>query len=354
MTVSFDYDKILVEKMKKVKGGRWNPSRRCWIIPNNLQNKDTLMTLLVNEEINWTTLSGEDPTTIVSFEDSNNHRQAKILNELKKKLILKGSSQKTISAYTGHVRRFLKFIEKDEEEITKKDIEGYMYRLLNIENDSHSYVNQALSAIKFLFKYVYNEEEPVYAIPRPKKENKLPNVLSEKEVFAILNTTTNLKHKSILVMTYSAGLRVGEVVRLKVKDIDSDRMMVRVSQGKGRKDRYTVLSEICLKILRQYVKSYRPDDWLFPGGNSENHLSERSVQRVFKNMCKKANIRKKVSVHSLRHSFATHLLEGGTDLRFIQELLGHKDLRTTEIYTHVSKTNLNRIKSPLDRMMDKS
>lgn len=137
---------------------------------------------------------------------------------------------------------------------------------------------------------------------------------------------------------------------MKVEDIDSNRMMIHVCQGKGRKDRYTILSKTILNILREYAKHEKPKDWLFPGGKKGEHLRERSVQRVFKRACKKAKIKKNVSVHSLRHSFATHLLEGGTDLRYIQELLGHRSSKTTEVYTHVSKTNLRKIESPLDRI----
>jgi site-specific recombinase XerD len=218
---------------------------------------------------------------------------------------------------------------------------------------SHAYVNQALSAIKFLFSHVLNKEKILYEIPRPKKEKKLPNILSQDEVLAILDVISNLKHKAILYLVYSAGLRVGEVVRLKINDIDSQRMLIHIRQGKGRKDRYTVLSEITLNILRNYVKMEKPEDWLFPGGKAGSFLTERAVQKVFHKACLKANISKNVTVHSLRHSFATHLLEGGTDLRYIQELLGHKSSKTTEVYTHVTNASISRIKSPLDRMINK-
>ncbi|WP_052326470.1 tyrosine-type recombinase/integrase [Halobacteroides halobius] len=147
-------------------------------------------------------------------------------------------------------------------------------------------------------------------------------------------------------------MRVGEVVRLKIEDIDSDRMLIRIRQGKGRKDRDTILSKGGLKQLRKYYKLYKPTGWLFPGGKPNSHLTRRSVQRIFKKACCKAKITKDVSVHSLRHSFATHLLERGTDLRYIQELLGHKSSRTTEIYTHVSKRSIGKIESPLDKLMD--
>lgn len=166
----------------------------------------------------------------------------------------------------------------------------------------------------------------------------------------ILGTVTNLKHKTILYMVYSSGLRVGEVVRLKTGDIDMERMIVKVNQGKGKKDRYTILSKKALDILIEYIKKYKPDEWLFTGEEPDRHITERTVQKVFSDTCKKSGIKKITSVHTLRHSFATHLLEGGTDLRYIQELLGHSNSKTTEIYTHVSTKDYKNIQSPLDRL----
>lgn len=185
-------------------------------------------------------------------------------------------------------------------------------------------------------------------MPRPKKENKLPDVLSQQEVIQILNTVKNIKHRAILILTYSAGLRVSEVVKLKIGDIDHNRMLIHIRNGKGKKDRYTVLSKGAFETLRTYITSYNVIDWVFPGEHPIHHITERTVQRIFENARDKAKIKKEVSIHSLRHSFATHLLEGGTDLRYIQELLGHKSSKTTEIYTHVTEKDIRRIRSPFD------
>lgn len=185
-------------------------------------------------------------------------------------------------------------------------------------------------------------------LSRPKKEKKLPNVLSKEEVLSVLKSVDNEKHKTILFLIYSAGLRLGEVVRLQINDIDSKRMLIKVIQGKGRKDRYTLLSDVALKQSRKYYSIYKPERWLFPGGKEGSYLTERSVQKIFERACQKAKIRSDVSVHTLRHSFATHLLESGTDLRYIQELLGHSSSKTTEIYTHVTEKKLSNIRSPLD------
>ena len=214
-------------------------------------------------------------------------------------------------------------------------------------------MNQAISAIRFLCNEVLRQHRIIEAICRPKKENKLPNVLSFQDVTKVLSALTNEKHKTILFLTYSAGLRVGEVIKLQAQDIDSQRMLVHVVQGKGKKDRYTVLSEIALEQLRKYYKLYKPQIWLFPGQNSKEHITERTVQRIFENACSAARITKKATVHTLRHSFATHLLEGGIDLRYIQELLGHSSSKTTEIYTHVTQKSISNIQSPLDKLIKK-
>jgi len=268
-------------------------------------------------------------------------------------LKLRGYSQKTIKSYMSHARLFLEYCGKNANQLVKEDINYYLLYLLEQKGNTHSFVSQAVSSIKFLFGKVLMKDDLTLNIVRPKKEKKLPEVLSQKEVRVILDNITNLKHKAILFLTYSSGLRVGEVVRLKLKDIDSDRMLIHVVQGKGRKDRYTVLSEVTLGVLREYVQKFKPAEWLFQGEEAGRHITERTVQRVFESAREKAGIQKKVSVHSLRHSFATHLLEGGIDLRYIQELLGHESSKTTEIYTHVTKKSIKSIASPLDKIIGK-
>lgn len=178
----------------------------------------------------------------------------------------------------------------------------------------------------------------------------MPEILSKGEVKRILAAVDNMKHKAILMLIYSAGLRVSEVVKLKHENIESDRKLIFIKGAKGRKDRYTTLSNVALETLRIYYKSIKPRDWLFPGQKLSGHISTRTVEKLFEDAVKKARIEKHVSVHSLRHSYATHLLESGTDLRYIQELLGHKSSKTTEIYTHVSKKSIGKIVSPLDNL----
>ena len=212
-------------------------------------------------------------------------------------------------------------------------------------------MGQCISALKCLFERALNRPSCVH-IPRPRKERKLPNILSKEEVLKLLKAVCNPKHRAMLMLTYSAGLRVGEVVRLQVSDIDRHRRMIHVRQGKGRKDRYVMLSQAAEKAVDVYSQAFNPTKWLFPGQRNGRHLTERTVEKVVHQACKRAGITKEAAVHTLRHSFATHLLENGTDLRYIQELLGHQSPKTTEIYTHVSKKNIASIRSPLDDIMD--
>lgn len=333
----FPYNEEYIAKVRKIPGRRWDKDNKKWLIPDSEESINRLKELFAKGEL-------------VIFKDSSNNQYLKMMEE---GLRLRGYSQKTIKSYMSHARLFLEYCGKNAEQLLKEDINCYLLYLLEQKGNAHSFVSQAVSSIKFLFEKVLMEDDLTLDIVRPKKEKKLPEVLSQNEVRHILDNVKNLKHKAILFLIYSSGLRVGEVVRLRLKDIDSDRMLIHVVQGKGRKDRYTVLSEVALKVLREYVREYKPAEWLFQGEQAGRHITERTVQRAFENAKENAGIQKKVSVHSLRHSFATHLLEGGIDLRYIQELLGHQSSKTTEIYTHVTKKSIRSIASPLDKIMSK-
>jgi len=345
--IKFNFDQKKIDKIKKIEGRAWRQDLKMWSIPNNKESIIHLSELFSDENIEIASL----PELKDIFWEINKTWLDPLLDRALKELKLKGYSTKTCKVYLGHINRFLFFSGKKVEQIDESNVQKYLLYLLENQNNSHSYVNQALSAIKFLAVNILKRDDLVINIPRTKKEHKLPDVLSQREVVKILSSIRNDKHRAILALTYSAGLRVSEVVSLKVEDIDSDRKLIHVKQGKGRNDRYTVLSEIALKILQQYRKKYAPSDWLFPGPELDKHLTERTVQKVFEKACSKAGINKQVSVHTLRHSFATHLLEGGTDIRYIQELLGHKSTKTTEIYTHVTERDVRRIQSPLDRLL---
>ena len=212
---------------------------------------------------------------------------------------------------------------------------------------SNSYINQAVNAIKFYFEVVLDMPNRFYEIERPIKEHKLPKVISKEEVMAIISNTNNLKHKCIVSLLYSAGLRRSELINLKLTDIDSKRMLIRVEGAKGNKDRFTLLGENMLNELRDYFREWRPKLYLFESPDGRQY-SPTSVEKIVKMAAGKAGIRKKVTPHMLRHSFATHLLENGNDLRVIQTLLGHNSIKTTEIYTHVAINTFDKVKNLLD------
>ena len=212
---------------------------------------------------------------------------------------------------------------------------------------SSSYQNQIVNAIKLFFKIVKESSIEIDKIHRPKREKTLPNVLSKEEVLKIIDASENLKHKTLLALIYSAGLRISEALNMKLKDIDSTRMLIHVKNAKGKKDRYTLLSEKVLLLLREYYLVYKPKEYLFEG-QFGGMYSSRSAQVILKQSAEKAGIRKPITLHTLRDSFATHLLESGTDLRYIQDLLGHSSPKTTMIYTHVTNDSLKKIKNPFD------
>jgi len=254
-----------------------------------------------------------------------------------------------VKGYIYYNRDFLNFTDKSPANINDSDIKDYLLYLAEEKESATSTLNQAINALKFYYGTMLKRKF-VYEVKRPRKDKKLPVVLSKEEVANILSSIDNIKHKALLMLVYSAGLRVGEVVKLKPEDIDSKRMLIHIKGAKGRKDRYTLLSETALEILRQYWRKYRPEKWLLGGAKEGKYLSARTADKIFRNACVRAGIKKEVSLHTLRHSFATHLLEGRTDLRYIQELLGHAHSKTTEIYTHVSTKSLGKIKSPLDTL----
>ncbi len=212
---------------------------------------------------------------------------------------------------------------------------------------SVSYQNVVINAIKFYYERVLGGQRKVYRVDRPITEKTLPVVLSEAEVVKVFKQVDNLKHKAILMLIYSAGLRIGEAIRMKVTDIDSKRNQVHIAQSKGKKDRYTLLSKKMVVVLRNYYTEYKPQLWLFEGVRGEQY-SESSIQSILKQAVAKAGIKKRVTSHTLRHSFATHVLESGTDIRYIQSLLGHESSKTTEIYTHITTKGFDQIKNPLD------
>jgi len=258
-------------------------------------------------------------------------------------------SQSTIKTYSDALEVFFRFYQhKQLESLTIEDIIHFNSEYILRKNLSASYQNQVINAIKLFYRNRFNRTMEVDYIQRPRREKRLPNVLSKEEVKAILEAPTNLKHRAMLSLIYACGLRRSELLNLTLKDVLSDRNLIFVRQSKGKKDRMVPISLKIIEMLREYYKAYKPKTWLFEGQFPNTKYSEKSLENVLKQSLAKAKITKKVSLHWLRHSYATHLLESGTDLRYIQELLGHSSSRTTELYTHVSTRNLQQIRSPFD------
>lgn len=263
------------------------------------------------------------------------------------KLELKKYANSTVKNYVFCFERFINYY-KDIEliNINENDIRDYLQTLIQ-EKRSNSYINQTINAIKFYYEIVLGMPNRFYEIERPIKEFKLPNVISKEEIFSIIKHTNNIKHKCIVSLLYSAGLRRSELLNLKLEDIDSKRMLIKIKQAKGNKDRYSVLNKSVLNDLRSYYKTYNPKSYLFENSISGKKYSASSVLSIVVNAAKKANIKQRVTPHMLRHSFATHLLENGTDLRYIQILMGHNSTKTTEIYTHVATNTFIKLKDLL-------
>lgn len=274
--------------------------------------------------------------------------QMEVITQFVRLLEIKRYSSSSINTYKNCLRSFFAaHPAKDPMDIADKEIFDFVYQLVTVKNVSFSYQKQMVGALKLFYLELYKRKLHVNYIIPSRAEARLPVVLSKHEIERIIDHTQNLKHKAILCLIYSGGLRVSEAVNLKIKDVDSSRMVINIRNAKGRRDREIMLSANLLVLLRQYFREYRPAVWLFEGQGNEKY-SVRSIQNILKASCTKAGIRKQATVHTLRHSFATHLVENGTDIRVIQELLGHKSIKTTRVYTHITEAVRSRVKSPFD------
>lgn len=270
------------------------------------------------------------------------------LDDFKKLLSIKRYSYSTIKSYSNALKNFLDaFPGSEPSQINVTQIENFINSMVVDKNISQAYQKVLVAAIKMFYNEMLRKNYNLNYLFPDRTEKKLPVILDVSEIKAMLDSIQNLKHKAILSLIYSAGLRISEAIEMKVSDIDSKRMLIRVRQAKGKKDRYVMLSEKLLFLLREYYKEYKPKEYLFEGQKGSKY-SSRSIQSIFRQALKKANVQKKASVHTLRHSFATHLLEAGTDIRIIQQLLGHNSIKTTQIYTQVSNSKITKVKSPLD------
>tara|TARA_R110000868_G_scaffold37111_1_gene131287 strand:- start:30718 stop:31560 length:843 start_codon:yes stop_codon:yes gene_type:complete len=276
--------------------------------------------------------------------------KSELISKYKHHLTLKNYSENTLRSYLNGLHIFLDYLKSNQiKKVTSTDLEQFFHHAKKELKYSYSMMKQLLASVKFLYHEVLIESIDFNFNIKMKKPSSIPEVLSVEEVQRFLSTFTNLKHKAIFTLCYSAGLRLGEILNIKISDIDSDRMQIRIHQAKGKKDRYSILSPKVLELLRRYVSEYKPKEYVFEGKDGGKY-SSASVQQLMRRHRKKANIKKKATPHTLRHSFATHLLDNGTDIRFIQELLGHQHISTTQIYTHVSSKSLKDVKSPIENI----
>lgn len=328
IAVAFEKQQELIDRFRKLKGARWSATLGTWHLPDTA-------------------------TYRAQFKLPAEHQLSTDVTHQIEKFVLwmrsKRYSPSTVKTYTDAIRVFARFFSaKPLQEISDQDIvifnNGYI-----LKNElSASYQNQVVNAVKLFFQTLQHRKLDIDLIHRPKRARGLPNVLSKEEVKAILEAHTNVKHVAMLSLIYACGLRRSELLNLQPVHVCGKRGILFIKQSKGRKDRIVPISEKLLDLLRRYYNLYRPRVWLFEGQEKGLPYSEKSLENVLKQALKKAAINQPVSLHWLRHSYATHLLEGGTDLRYIQELLGHNSSRTTEIYTHVSVQSLQKIKSPFD------
>ena len=341
--IQFEKDLELIQIVKSIPKSRWSPSKTAWFLPKNeinlqiLKDKFQDKADIIFEIKSEPAIENIYPETISQIES------------FRKWMEHKRYSSSTVKTYVESVRVFLKFhYPKRTHEITNHDMVVFVNEHIIKNKLSFAYQNQIVNGVKLFYREIVKSKIEVEKLQRPRREHKLPNVLSKEEVKQIIEAPTNLKHRVMLSLIYACGLRRSELLNLKPLDIDSKRMLLIIKNAKGRRDRIAPISPKIVEMLREYYKLYRPKIWLFEGQNEGEQYSERSIQKVLKQAIEKVGIRKPVTLHWLRHSYATHLLENGTDLRYIQELLGHKSSKTTEIYTHVSTKSIQNIKSPFD------
>jgi integrase/recombinase XerD len=361
----FEKNEALLKVLRADKNLRWSKTMNCWYVPHSATLKQNLFLLLrgkafidydeMKEDVllNDTKNATEFKTNVVPSQllHALSEEVEKKISEFKNWMRSKRYSENTVSTYTDALRTFLRYYyNKPIAEINNSDLIIFNNEYILKNKFSASFQNQVINAIKLFFKTIELKSMETELVHRPRSQTVLPNVLSKEEIKLILNAHNNIKHKTMLSLIYSCGLRRSELLDLKLSDIDSKRGLIIVRQAKGKKDRIVPLSNKILIMLRDYFMACRPKEWLFEGRDGNGKYDERSLQNVLKQALEKSKINKPVSLHWLRHSYATHLLENGTDLRYIQEILGHSRSRTTEIYTHVSNKSIQKIISPFDTL----
>ena len=349
---AFAYDRELISIVKLQKGARWSQTLQSWyFFKKKFQLNSFYQALKGKVYVDYSQLNTNTPKASQKRTTPKTAKKAISLPiAYKEQLILKRYSQNTTKTYSSCFLKFMVFFEnKSIDLLTKKEIKTFLLYLIQERKVSSSTQNQYINAIKFYYEKVLKQSKIDIAIERPRKQNHLPKIISELEVLQLLRTTQNLKHKAITSLLYAAGLRISEVINLTESNLDFINHTILIEQSKGFKDRVSILGMATAVVLKKYLKIYQPKNYLFEGQFGGKY-SPRSINKFLKQNAKKAGISANISAHMLRHSFATHLLDNGTDIRFIQELLGHNSTKTTQRYTHVSQRKLKQIESPIDRI----
>ena len=346
LLLRFDYDLKLIQALRSIQHSRWNPTKRGWTIPFDDGEYEALIRRLRRH---FTIL--KLPEDIELYRGNPLPHHASLIDRFVDWLDVRRYSNRTIQTYRWAIITFLKhFPEEDASKLKGAHVHAFNRDHILKNKYSSSMQNQVLSAIKLFYRVVDNREMDLDQLRRPRKERKLPNVLSKEEVKMILDAPQNEKHRMMLIVLYACGLRRSELLKMKPGDIHRERNMLLIRQGKGFKDRMVPISDHLIGLLEDYYRRYRPRVYLFEGHPEGTPYSASALGNVLRQAVKRCGITRPVTLHWLRHSYATHLLESGTDLRYIQTLLGHKSSRTTEIYTHVSMSSIQAIKSPFDSL----
>jgi len=357
LTLKMPKNETDIQFIRTFKFVRWDNAKFRWVVPNYGKNleliKNYFNTRITRIETKFIAQPKEipefDPEQIINDLPKIDSDSLHEIERFKQWMEQKRYSDSTVKTYVMAITTFLRFIKpKTSAEATNEDMRRFVYHYMIPRKLSFSYQNQAVNAAKLFFKTIRGSVLITEQLERPRSEHRLPNVLSKEEVAAILHALPNQKHRTMLSLIYACGLRRGELLNLRPENIDSKRHLLIILNAKGKKDRVVPISDKVIIMLREYYTIYKPKNWLFEGQPLGEQYSETSLQKVLKMALEASKILKPVTLHWLRHSYATHLLEAGTDLRYIQELLGHKSSKTTEIYTHVSEKSLQKIKSPFD------
>lgn len=352
--IEFPFSQEVKDHLKEFPGVKWSQTHRCYYIEYSLENQANFFEHLRKKQwyVDYSELKKVKPESISEKSPSStlDHKTFQLFKEYKEYLMGKRYSESTIRTYCNFIMKFLEFQSEHPKDLIPRDIERFVEKNIAEKGYSISTHRQCISALTHFFTLFQVGEIDPENIARPAKSKYLPGVLSKEEIIDLLRATRNLKHRAILALIYSSGLRIGELLKLKLKDIDIDRRQVKINMAKGRKDRYSILAESFLPLLFNYMSTYKPKVYFVEGQNGGMYTAS-AVRSFLKESCLRAGITKRVTPHSLRHSYATHMLENGIDIRYIQELLGHSRPETTMIYTHVAQKDLSRIKSPLDVML---